>query len=115
MNIVTQGDNTNITLPQGETEPLPFSLTDSSTGNLVDLTGYLLKMQIQFPTPVLLTSANGGISITGIGVGHFNFTESLTYPTGVYPYDVWMTSGSGVSDRMFAGRFSVPHRVTPLP
>lgn len=84
----------------------------------MNLSGYSLKMQIQFVTPLLLTTSNG-IAITDAvnGVAQINISDTISagLTIGTFPYDLWMISGSGVATRLLYGSFTVSQNITPIP
>ena len=92
----------------------------------VNLAGYSLKMQIatqvsESPSPILLTTQNGGLIITSTAASGSNFTinipSSITaaVDTGVYNYDIFMVGPNGVETGLFAGFFTFQANETPVP
>jgi hypothetical protein len=117
MQVALVGNATNLSIAAGET--VAEALTIASGGAALNLTGYSLKMQIDFFTPLLLTTGNGGITITNASTGsaqiNISDTTSSSFRTGGYPYDFWMISGAGVATRLFGGSFLVNQNITPIP
>lgn len=122
MKIETQagcsGDQTNFTIKAGETVAQAIQFFVSRTVPL-DLSGYTLKSQINFPTPLLLTTENGGITIIDAELGkvQINIDSETTadLPIGCYPYDLWTVSGGGEEKPWLCGTFSVVTSITPVP
>jgi hypothetical protein len=104
---------TTLSLPQGET------VAQSVTVQNTNLTGYTLKMRINFSTPLDLTTNNGGITLPDAanGLAQINITDSATadFAPGSYPYDLWMISPSGIATRLLNGSFIVQPQITPIP
>jgi hypothetical protein len=117
MQVTIAGSTTNLSITAGET--VAESLAIASGGSPVNLTGYTLKMQINFPTPLLLTTGNSGITITDAaqGTAQINIadTASVLLSIGIYPYDFWMISGGGDATRILNGSFSVNQNIAPIP
>lgn len=90
----------------------------NSDGTPVDLTGANLKMQIAFPSPLLLTTASGGLPLTDPvnGIAQLNIPTSVTVdlPAGVYPFDFWEVTGIN-ADFDFSGMFTVIPSITAVP
>lgn len=111
------GYQTDVSIIAGETVALAANL--SLNGSPVNLTGYSLKMQINFQTPELLNTGNGGITITNAAQGaiQINMSSTLTaaFPRGSYPYDLWMVSGGGVETPLLTGNFSIAPSISPVP
>ena len=118
MNLYTNGDATYITITAGETVALAMQIADASN-TPINLTGYTLKCQVNFPAPLSLTTANGGIAITNASQGQaqINISDaaSAALPPGAYPFDVWMISGGGVATPLLAGNFTVTPNVALIP
>ncbi len=108
---------TSMSIAAGET--VSESLTIASGGGPVDLTGYTLKMQVNFPEPLLLTTGNGGISVTNAagGAAQINLSEaaSAALAPGTFPFDLWMVSGGGQATRLLNGLFTVDQSLAPIP
>jgi hypothetical protein len=122
MNLYTQGSSesgyiTYMAIVSGETVALDMTL--SNGGTPINLTSYILKAQINFETPLSLTTANGGITIVNAAQGQIrlNITSAQTasIEQGVFDYDLWMTSAGGVQTPLLTGKFSVSPNVTAIP
>jgi hypothetical protein len=117
MQVIITGCGTNLSIAAGET--VAGALAIASGGNPVDLAGYVLKMQVDFPTPLALNIANGGITITdaATGTAQINIadTTSTAFAPGSYPYDLWMISGGGAATRLLHGSFTVYQAVAVIP
>ena len=113
----SSGYTTYMAIAAGETVAEALTIANGSTP--VNLTGYTLKMQIEFPTPLLLTTGNGGITLTNAVQGqaqiNISDTTSATLPSGSFPYDLWMVSGGGVATRILSGLFTVSQNLAPIP
>lgn len=100
---------TSMSIIAGET--VAQSLSVASGGGPINLTGYTLKMQINFPTPLLLSTANGGITITDPtqGQAQINIAESVSagLTVGRFAYEFWMISGGGAATPLLTGLFTV--------
>ena len=106
-----------ITCPQGATFDKTFTITVS--GSLLNLTGYTAAMQVRetydaSATLVSLTSSSG-ITLGG-SAGTILVTISAAATAaikdGFYSYDLEITSGAGVKDRVVQGKFIVTPEVT---
>lgn len=92
-----------------------------SDGTPIDLTGWTAKMTIAFPTPVELTTGNGGLSIPTPINGQVFIVVSSTitsaWDTGTYPYDFWLiATQSPVSENQYySGTVTVTPSVSPVP
>ncbi len=108
---------TDISIIAGET--VAISLVVSTNGAPINLTGYSLEMQIQFPTPLLLDTDNGGITITNAAQGqtqvNISAEDSAALAQGSFAYDLWMKSGSGVNTPLLKGTFKVAPNISPVP
>lgn len=110
------GNTTTISMIAGEAGAIP--LTINVAGSPLNLTSYSAKMQINFPVPVLFSTANGDIVITNAGAGQLqiNITTSQTeQPSGTYSYDFWLTNGSGSPAPWLSGNFILSPSNTPIP
>lgn len=112
------GYQTYITIRQGETVTLGMELFDVS-GLPFNLTGYNIKSEIAFPTPLLLTSSNGGIVINSPidGLMQMNIASSVTeaIASGTYPFDMFLESQNGSETPWLCGNFIINQSVTPVP
>lgn len=107
-----------------------YSLTwKDESGSAVNLTGYTARMHVRssYEDPeaaVILTTENGGISITA-NTGRLalslnpSTTESIpgfnatgTPPTSNYVYDLELVAPNGAITRLLQGRFRVVEEVT---
>jgi hypothetical protein len=107
----------NIICPQGAT----FSKTISVAvdGQPLDLTGYSAALQVRetydsASTVVSLTNGSG-ITLGGV-LGTINIvvasTATAAIPAGYYLYDLEITTGAGVKDRLIEGKFTVTPEIT---
>lgn len=107
----------NITCPQGATFDKTFSV--ALDGYPKDLTGFSAAMQVRetfdSSTPVLSLTNGSGITLGGV-LGTINVVVSSSatsaIPAGYYSYDLEITSGAGVRDRLLEGKFVVTPEVT---
>lgn len=107
----------NITCPQGATFDKTFSV--ALDGSPKDLTGFSAAMQVRetFDSSATVVSLTNGSGITLGGVlGTINVIVSSSatsaIPAGYYSYDLEITSGAGVRDRLLEGKFIVTPEVT---
>lgn len=102
----------------GETVATEISVTDGNN-DPINITGYTVKMQIDFEEPLLLDTGNSGITITDGPAGKFQINisdiESAALDVGSFSYDCWMISGGGVSTPLLNGVFTVTQNITPIP
>lgn len=87
----------------------------------MNLAGYYAKMQIGFPTPVILSTSNGGITIPTPTNGTI-FLNALTsatslWPVGTYSYDLWLEyPGSPTNaNEYYSGTITVLQPQTMIP
>jgi hypothetical protein len=110
---------TNVNMIAGETLALAATITNQLTGAAINLTGYSLKATINFPTPVELTTANGGITLPypSLGQLQLNASSSSTadWDGGTYAWDLWMVSGAGVETPLLRGSWNVELSISPVP
>lgn len=115
---------TNLTSVVGGTVNQQFTLTQTNadgTASPFDLTNSVVKMQIDFPTPLLLTSLNGGITLTDVGNGQgrigISSTQSAAQPVGSFSYDFWTESNDEPPQTLqwFKGQYKLLARITPIP
>lgn len=102
----------------GETVATSMALSNSE-GTPLNLTGYSLKSEIATPSPITLTSSNGGIVITNASAGTitYNISSSVTtgIPAGIYSYDMFLTSPTSVETLLISGKFVIIPAITPVP
>jgi hypothetical protein len=110
----------NVTIDQGADWYLDVNY-DQPNGSPVNLTGYTAALQLRSlpedPTAVLtLTTANGGIAITGatgLVAIHATATQTRAIDDGIYYYDLEITAtGTGVVTRLIQGQAAVSPEVT---
>jgi hypothetical protein len=114
--MINPGDY-NIKCPQGATFDKTFTV--SINGSRLNLTGYTAAMQVRETydsTSTILSLTNGsGITLGGTA-GTIAILVSSTATTaltdGFYSYDLEITSGGGVTDRLLQGKFVVTPQVT---
>jgi hypothetical protein len=106
-----------ITCPQGATFDKTFTITVN--GSLLNLTGYSAAMQVReaynSSTALVSLTSSSGITLGGsAGTILVTITAAATaaIKDGFYSYDLEITSGSGVKDRVLQGRFIVTPEVT---
>ena len=107
----------NITCPQGATFDRTFTI--KVDGVALNLTGYSAAMQVRetydSTTPLISLTNGSGITLGGtagtIGVV-ISSTASAAITDGYYSYDLEITSGGGVRDRLLQGKFVVTPEVT---
>ena len=84
-----------------------------------DLTGFSAALQVRetfdSTTPVVSLTNGSGITLGGV-LGTINVIVSSSatsaIPAGYYSYDLEITSGAGVRDRLLEGKFVVTPEVT---
>jgi len=94
-----------ITIVQGESWTMKLALTNDD-GSVIDLTGYLIKMQIRkyYNSPVIqeLTIANGGVIDTdlNLGIAYFEIPKTATvlYTFNSAMYDIRFTKPVTLED-----------------
>jgi carbon monoxide dehydrogenase subunit G len=107
----------NITCPQGATFDRTFTV--SIGGVAMNLSGYTAAMQVRetydSATPLISLTNGSGITLGGtagtIGVV-VSSTAMEAVADGFYSYDLEITSGGGVKDRILQGKFVVTPEVT---
>ncbi len=107
----------NITCPQGATFDRTFTITVN--GLPMNLTGYTAAMQVRetYDSTATVLSLTSGTGITlGGTAGTIAIVASSTATSsideGFYQYDLEITSGGGVTDRLLQGKFVVTPQVT---
>jgi len=115
----TVNTNLNVGMAMSAGETVATQITLSSGGSPINLSGYSLKMQINFASPLELNTTNGGITIISAssGIVQINIADTVSeqFVTGNYPYDFWMISGGGIASRLLGGVFSVLQSISPIP
>ena len=121
MQITTRGSQdsgfaTDIAILSGET--VNFSSNVASGGSPLNITGYTLKAQINFPTPLIISNTTSGITVNDAANGTFtvnipSFTTEAV-DCGAYSYDLWMISGTGVATALLTGKFIIAPAVTDV-
>jgi hypothetical protein len=107
------------TFEVSQNETVKRTLTWTTNGTAVDLTGYTAKMQVKWAT----TDANALITLTdtsGITLGGSAGTIAITIPyatmqtipAGYAVYDLQLTSSGGEVTPLIAGDFKIRHEVT---
>jgi hypothetical protein len=114
--MINPGDY-NIKCPQGATFDKTFTITVN--GSPMNLTGYTAAMQVRETydsTSTLLSLTNGsGITLGGTAgtiAVLVASTATAAIADGFYSYDLEITSGGGVTDRLLQGKFVVTPQVT---
>lgn len=107
----------NITCPQGATFDRTFTISVSNSP--MNLTGYSAAMQVRetFDSSSTVVSLTNGSGITLGGTAGtiavvISSTASAAIADGYYSYDLEITSGGGVKDRILQGKFVVTPEVT---
>jgi len=107
----------NITCPQGATFDRTFTI--SVSGTPMNLTGYSAAMQVRetydSSTPTISLTNGSGITLGGTAgtiAVLISSTASAAITEGFYQYDLEITSGGGVKDRILQGKFVVTPEVT---
>lgn len=107
----------NITCPQGATFDKTFTV--SLDGSPKDFTGFSAALQVRetFDSTSTVVSLTNGSGITLGGVlGTIQVviasTATAAIPAGYYSYDLEITSGAGVKDRLLEGKFVVTPEIT---
>ena len=107
----------NISCPQGATFDRTFTV--SISGVPMNLSGYTAAMQVRetYDSTTALVSLTNGSGITLGGTAGtiavlISSTASAAIADGFYSYDLEITSGGGVTDRILQGKFVVTPEVT---
>jgi hypothetical protein len=107
----------NITCPQGATFDKTFTISISGTPK--NLTGYTAAMQVRetYDSTSTILSLTSGTGITLGGTAGtiallVSSTATASLTEGFYQYDLEITSGGGVTDRLLQGKFVVTPQVT---
>jgi hypothetical protein len=107
----------NITCPQGATFDRTFTI--NVDGTPMNLTGYTAAMQVRetydSSTPTISLTNGSGITLGGTAgtiAVLISSTASAAITDGFYSYDLEITSGGGVKDRILQGKFVVTPEVT---
>jgi hypothetical protein len=107
----------NIKCPQGATFSRTFTIT--SNGVPMNFTGYSAAMQVRetYDSSTAVVSLTNGTGITlGGTAGTIDVviasTATTAIPAGYYSYDLEITSGAGVKDRLLEGKFVVTPEIT---
>ena len=114
-----QGQKLNASFAQGDN--VSWAFTGSINGAPINLTGSTIKMTIGFPSPVVLSTGNGGIAITNALQGQFtvNMSSSATaaFIAGQYAYDLWIEPQTSppIENQYIAGTISVIASITSVP
>ena len=114
-----QGQKLNASFAQGDN--VSWAFTGSINGAPINLTGSTIKMTIGFPSPVVLSTGNGGIAITNALQGQFTVNISSTntagYTPGSYSYDLWIEPQTSppVETQYITGTISVSQSITSVP
>src|SRR4051812_2654727 len=112
----TIAGNYNFIADQGATLERVFQWTDED-GVAVNITGYTISMSIKSGSTTLLscTTANSRFALTTPTSGIFTLTVAaadMGFAAGVYQYDLFLTSGSGVVSRLLYGFFELREKIT---
>jgi len=114
--MINPGDY-NIKCPQGATFDKTFTITVN--GSPMNLTGYTAAMQVRetYDSSSTLLSLTNGSGITLGGTAGtiavlVSSTATAAIADGFYSYDLEITSGGGVTDRLLQGKFVVTPQVT---
>ncbi len=112
------GDKTYLHMIAGETIAMSVTLTTASDV-AINLTGYTAKCEIGLPTPILLTTENGGITLVNATLGQIqlNITSAVSaaFAPGAYPFDAWIVSVSGTETAILKGLVTIESNITPVP
>jgi hypothetical protein len=109
----------NAAFVQGDDVSLALTMAINSTP--VNLTGCSIKMTIATPTPLLLSTGNGGITVTDAPAGQFSINISSTTTAGMsigtYPYDVWIEyqTSPPVENQYITGAITITKPITVVP
>lgn len=116
----TCDDIANISITQGDTLAMYVQILQNLTTPL-DITGASIRMTIAFPTPLILSTANGSIIIVDPENGIFTIniasTVTAALPIGAYSYDLWIENESSpiVENQYFNGSFTITASITEVP
>ena len=111
------GNITSFVMMAGEN--VSAQLTFASGGSPVNLTGFNFKMNIGFPSPLLLSTGAGSIVITNAASGILTFNlntgQTENIPGGSYPYDLWLINSSNAPTPLLSGYFIIQQSITAVP
>lgn len=106
----------NITCYKGDTMALTYTLTDTSSGDPIDLSGATIEMQVRQgtagATSLLTLSLTDGITVSGAGNNIVGISKVITLSAGTYRYDMQFTLADGTIVTYFKGKFKVVDDVT---
>jgi hypothetical protein len=106
----------NITCYKGDTLNLSYTLTDSDTGDAIDLSGADIEMQVRqattSDTALLTLDLTDGLSVGGAGNNIVAIEKVITLTAGKYRYDMQFTLADSTIVTYFKGKFIVIDDVT---
>ncbi len=108
-----------IKMYRGDSYPIVITISDSSTGSAIDITGYSFKLTVnsdQNPT----STANQQFTVDGVldadpTTGKVSFTPTTTdtdITPGNYFYDIEMTDASGNVKTIAKSSFTISQDIT---
>jgi hypothetical protein len=115
--VLVAGD---ITITRGDDGAVEYSVTESGTTTVVDITGFGFKFTVKHrtvdPSPYFTLSTSPGIQISsptgGVVEVHIPNSQTNTMPPGKYKYDFQMTTTSTKVYTLASGQFTVTEDVT---
>lgn len=106
----------NITCYKGDTMALTYTLTDTDSGDPIDLSAATIEMQVRQGTAgassLLTLDLSNGITVSGAGNNIVNVSKVITLSAGTFRYDMQFTLGDGTIVTYFKGKFKVIDDVT---
>ena len=114
-----QGQQLNASFAQGD--DVEWAFAGTVNGTPLNLTGASIRMTIGLPTPLVISTANGGIDITDPSQGQFqvSISSDTTAPLapGTYPYDLWIESQQSppVENQYVTGAVTINQSITVVP
>lgn len=116
----TQGQqHLNASFTQGDVVGWSFLL--AIDGVPINLTGMNIKMTVAMPTPLVLSTENGGIIMTNAAAGQFianiESSETAAFSPGTYNYDVWVEQNIAppVETQYITGAITVNPSISAFP
>lgn len=113
------GEQTDFCIVAGEAFVVPITITDDDDPPApINITGYTFHAQINLPTPVILTTENGGITIIDAEEGKIQINissdDTMTYPAGSYLYQMWMVPPDDDEEIILQGEFKVTQNIANI-
>ena len=113
------GQTLNASFTQGDV--VAWAFTGTINGTAINLAGSTIKATIDSRTPLVLSTATSGITITNAGAGQFSInltsTQTASLAPGNYPYDLWIEPQTSppIETQYITGIITVLPSVTAVP